>query len=173
MRNIRFGKAIHFTLVVLTNGERLPLEGRNLTCEISDTYGRKQSIPFVVSGSVIQFDFLPNQQRVLGKYIITITEDKGEDTQNIVDIDDVVNLVRLTSDEGGQDNPNIESVTIDLGIANLSCDDLADAVFIGEKVSTLQDDDEVLIRRGRELKKTTASVLRDYTNYGIKVEFKN
>lgn len=52
MRKIRKGKDITIRWAILTQGEPLPLEGRDLLLELRERYQRTE-IPFAVDGNVI------------------------------------------------------------------------------------------------------------------------
>ena len=52
MKKIRIGKDIVLRWTILTNGEAIPLDGRNLKLFIIDCIGNKTEMDFTVSGNI-------------------------------------------------------------------------------------------------------------------------
>ena len=110
MRKIRLYKDIKIQWKVLTNKEAVPLEGRNLTFEIVNRFGRT-AFPFVVDGNLLTADFPGTSQKTLGDYWVTLWENKGESGQSLVDSCAGFTLVSETCLEDDDDNTlNTEAV---------------------------------------------------------------
>lgn len=99
MIKIRKGKDIVFRWSILTNGNALPLSGRNLTLEIITPYGRRIAMNYQTDGNTIIFKFRGTEHTMLGVHGITLWENKGEDGQTAVDISNAFALVRTTEEE--------------------------------------------------------------------------
>ena len=56
MRKIRIGKDIHFTWQILTNGEPIPLDGRDLKLMLKNPLRKNIGLPFSISqGNRLRF----------------------------------------------------------------------------------------------------------------------
>ena len=99
MIKIRKGKDIVFRWSILTNGNALPLSGRNLTLEIITPYGRRIAMNYQTDGNTIIFKFRGTEHTMLGVHGITLWENKDEDGQTAVDISKAFTLVRTTEEE--------------------------------------------------------------------------
>lgn len=99
MIKIRKGKDIVFRWSILTNGNALPLSGRNLTLEIITPYGRRIAMNYQTDGNTIIFKYRGTEQTMLGVHGITLWENKGEEGQTAVDISQAFKLVRTTEEE--------------------------------------------------------------------------
>lgn len=99
MIKIRKGKDIVFSWSILTNGNALPLSGRNLTLEIITPYGRRIAMNYQTDGNTIIFKFRGTKQTMLGVHSITLWENKDKDGQTAVDITNAFKLVRTTEEE--------------------------------------------------------------------------
>lgn len=100
MTKIRIGKNVGIRWRITTNGEDVPLEGRNLTLFIRHPYmQRKQLDMRVVDGNIVAAVFRGVEQHHVGIYTLTLYEDYGLDTQNITDRCDAFELVRCSCEE--------------------------------------------------------------------------
>lgn len=106
MRKIRIGKDIVLRWAILTNGEALSLEGRNLKLFIIDSLNDKIELDFSVSGNNLEAQFKGIQQKRLGTYRLTLWENYQLEKQSVVDYCDVFQLVGSTC----QENDDIEGV---------------------------------------------------------------
>lgn len=106
MRKIRIGKDIVLRWTILTNGEAVPLEGRNLKLFISDNMNAKVELSFTVSGNNLEALFKGVEQKRLGTYRMTLWENYQQENQSVVDYCDVFQLVSTTCEE----NDDIEGV---------------------------------------------------------------
>lgn len=66
MKKIRIGKDIVLRWTILTNGEAIPLDGRNLKLFIIDCIGNKTEMDFTVSGNQVESIFKGIEQKELG-----------------------------------------------------------------------------------------------------------
>nr|DAW20820.1 MAG TPA: hypothetical protein [Caudoviricetes sp.] len=99
MIKIRKGKDIVFRWSILTNGNALPLQGRDLTLEIVNPYGRRTALAYQTDGNTIVFKFRGTEHTMLGVHGITLWENKDEEGQTAVDISKAFELVRTTEEE--------------------------------------------------------------------------
>ena len=103
MRKIRIGKDIRVRWRILTNGEALPLEGRDLRLEMVNRFGRTERSFSMEDDNVVVFTFPGTAQRYLGEHTFTLWENRGKPGQTVVDSCDGVELVKSTCMEGGTD----------------------------------------------------------------------
>ena len=103
MRKIRIYKDLKIKWKVLTNKEAEPLEGRDLTFEIVNKFGRAV-FPFVSEGNVLSATFPGTEQKQLGDYWVTLWENKGKPGQTLVDSCCGFTLVSDTAMEDDDDN---------------------------------------------------------------------
>lgn len=87
----------------MTNKEAEPLEGRDLTFEIVNKFGRAV-FPFVSEGNVLSATFPGTEQKQLGDYWVTLWENKGKPGQTLVDSCCGFTLVSDTAMEDDDDN---------------------------------------------------------------------
>lgn len=119
MRKIRIGKDIEVRWRILTNGEPLPLAGRDLWLEIVNGYGRQGHEFSIEDGNEVVFTFGGLEQRHPGVHTFTLWENRGKAGQTVVDSCDGVELVRSTCMEGG-DGGNVSSETSDLSTESIN-----------------------------------------------------
>ena len=103
MRKIRIYKDLKIKWKVMTNKEAEPLEGRDLTFEIVNKFGRAV-FPFVSEGNVLSATFPGTEQKQLGDYWVTLWENKGKAGQTLVDSCCGFTLVSDTAMEEDDDN---------------------------------------------------------------------
>lgn len=111
MRKIRIGKDIVLKWSILTNGEPISLEGRNLKMFISNVLSGKIEIEFSITSNTIEAVFRGTEQKMLGAYRLTLWENYGEDNQSVVDYCDAFQLVSSTCEENDEVD-GIQSNTI-------------------------------------------------------------
>lgn len=111
MKKIRIGKDIALRWAILTNGEPEPLQGRDLKIIILDPLRRKITITnYETDGHLLSFRFPGTEQKLLGKYSLTMWENFGKADMTAVDACNVFELVSTTCQEPTAD---MESETID------------------------------------------------------------
>lgn len=72
MRKIRKGKDISVRWPILTNGEPLSLDGRDLTLFIKSQYNVAKQLDFSTEDNVVVFTFAGTEQQMLGTYKLTL-----------------------------------------------------------------------------------------------------
>ena len=136
MRKIRIGKDIRVRWRILTNGEALPLEGRDLRLEMVNRFGRTERSFSVEDDNVVVFTFPGTAQRYLGEHTFTVWENRDKPGQTVVDSCDGVELVKSTCMEGGTDGKTATDTsdlsTESLELAASSLDTMDDYYTKGE-----------------------------------------
>jgi hypothetical protein len=85
---------------------------------------------FSVESNIVQFRFKGTEQRMLGKYIVTVWENYGKEGQTAVDFW-AFHLVPDTFSEGGKDDEGVDTETVDIsgtiesGVKGLSAYEVA------------------------------------------------
>lgn len=85
MESIRIGNDISIQWTITHDGIPEPLEGRNIEIELSNIYGKQDVSEYEAVGNTIRFTFLGKEQKHLGKYTLTLYENKGERGMMVVD----------------------------------------------------------------------------------------
>lgn len=118
MKKIRIGKDIAISWHILTKGEAVSLEGRDLTLHLIDPLNRKMQIPFTVEDVLLEAKISGTTQKFLGKYSLTLWENYGKPGQTAVDACNAFELVKTTCMEGGADE-GLDTETVDLGTSSI------------------------------------------------------
>lgn len=118
MKKIRIGKDISIAWRILTNGEAVSLEGRDLTLHLVDPLNRKMQIPFTVEDVLLEAKVSGTTQKFLGKYSLTLWENYGKPGQTAVDACNAFELVKTTCMEGGADE-GLDTEVVDLSTSNI------------------------------------------------------
>ena len=127
MRKIRKGKDISVRWPILTNGEPLSLDGRDLTLFIKSQYNVAKQLDFSTEDNIVVFTFAGTEQQMLGTYKLTLWENYGKAGQTAVDCCDAFTLVPCTceetpGDEGlATETVDLESSSIEVGIGGAPC----------------------------------------------------
>lgn len=100
MEKIRKGKDFIIEWPVLTNGDPVPLAGRDLRLELHAPGNISMEVPFSVNGIDVLVRISPQYQPSLGTYRFTLWENYGKDGQTMVDSCDAFYLVNSTCKEG-------------------------------------------------------------------------
>lgn len=88
MNRIRIGNSVIIRFELTTNGLPLPLEGRDIKVILRDRRGTDMELPFVTEGvNVVLTRFEGYDQKLTGKYIIEVWENKGKPSQAVLDFD--------------------------------------------------------------------------------------
>ena len=119
MKNIRIGKDIRVRWSVLTNKVALSFEGRDLKLECHTPFHTTEEMEFKRSRNVLEFVVPGIGQSRVGKYSFTLWENFGKEGQTAVDCCDAFCLVRTTCDEGGGDDDNLVTESVNLETSNL------------------------------------------------------
>ena len=126
MRKIRKGKDISVRWPILTNGEPLSLDGRDLTLFIKSQYNVAKELDFTTEDNVVVFTFAGTEQQMLGTYKLTLWENYGKAGQTAVDYCDAFTLVPCTCEETPGDDGlatetfDLESSSIEVGIGGVA-----------------------------------------------------
>lgn len=119
MKRIRIGKDIRIRWEITTDGAAIPLEGRDLLVEIKSPFRVVRNIPFSVDGNTLILTYYGTEQKWVGKYSVTLWENKGKQGQNVVDTVNAFELVKTSPEEDDSANGDIQVESIDLGTSNL------------------------------------------------------
>lgn len=123
MAKIRIGKDISVRWSILTNGEAVPLEGRDLKLiqNLPNKSGAIE-IPFTTEENTIVFSHYGKNQTKLGKYTYTLWENYGNINQSVVDSCDGYTLVSTTcmEDDVIEDVSNLETKAITLSTSDMN-----------------------------------------------------
>lgn len=179
MKKIRIGKDIEVRWRILTNGEPLPLAGRDLWLEIVNGYGRQGHEFSIEDGNEVVFTFGGLEQRHPGVHTFTLWENRCKEGQTVVDSCDGVELVRSTCMEGG-DGGNVSSETSDLSTEsiNLSSVNLgtetdsytkeeADRKFQAKSDPALETEDKTVVGAINEVRAEVESAAPAYELNGL------
>ena len=96
MRSIRIGKDLQLEWKILTNGEPLSLEGRDIYLQLIDPRGRALDMDFTVSGNTLSFSYPGVAQKFTGVYRLTVWENHGKERQTVYDNIKAFKLVPTT-----------------------------------------------------------------------------
>lgn len=117
---IRQGKDIILRWKIATNGEALPLEGRNLTLILSTPNGRERVLSYTTEGDTISTRLLGTTLTHLGDYTLTLWENRGKEGQTAVDAVNAFELVKYsTMEDGSSSCGNLETETVNLGVTDM------------------------------------------------------
>lgn len=110
MRRIRFGKDISIRWYILVNGLEQNLSDFNLSIELEDAYGIKTDVTdfTVTDGCYIDFMIYGKDCKNLGKYILTLWVNKGQEGQSVLDHRYAFCLVKFSDQEGNDTDDNLE-----------------------------------------------------------------
>lgn len=130
MRRIRKGKDILVLIRILTNGEQKSLEDRDIKVILVTPLRSRMEMRFSVYSNIVLFRFKGTEQRMLGKYLVTVFENYGKEGQTAVDFE-AFHLVPDTFSEGGEDGEGLDTETVEIsgniesGVKGLSAYELA------------------------------------------------
>lgn len=117
MEKKRIGNDRHVRLAVTRNGRPETLEGKRLTLQLwCDIYTHTVE-DYTVEGNVISFTWYGTDQKKTGKYFITLYENYGEKSQNVVDSRAFVQLVARSFMVHGDDGCGCDMDSPELSLA--------------------------------------------------------
>lgn len=100
MKKVRFGKDLYITWNILTDGEAVSLEGRDLMVRLIQPNGDRTVIDdFEVNGNTILVTIFGKDQKQHGCHTLELWENYGKEGQNVVDVVNAFCLVQHTKDE--------------------------------------------------------------------------
>lgn len=119
MKRIRIGKDIEIHWPILTNGEPVALEGRDLRLFVHLPSHMDIPVDFTTEGNTAIFTISGAMQKSIGVYRLTMWENLQKRGQTAVDYCKAFELVPTTILEGGEDESNLRSETVDLEASSL------------------------------------------------------
>lgn len=108
MEKKRIGNDHRVKVTVTRRGEPENLEGKKLSIFLWSDRDRIQIKDFKIEGNVIEFMWYGDQQRLTGRYNITLYENYGERSQNVVDSQGFIQLMPTSFAEPGICNCSAE-----------------------------------------------------------------
>ena len=131
---IRRGNTIIVKWRILTNGEEMSLEGRDLKVFITSTASRHEVRDVVIEGNVIGFKWEGAEQRHAGRYDVTLYENYGKANQSVVDACNAFTLVdKSCQAKGVVHNSNIDveyvELTSELSVINATLSNVMTVTF--------------------------------------------
>lgn len=119
MKRIRIGKDIEIHWPILTNGEEVALEGRDLKLFVHLPSHMDIPVDFTTEGNTAIFTISGAMQKSIGVYRLTMWENLQKRGQTAVDYCKAFELVPTTLLEGGEDESNLTTETVDLEASSL------------------------------------------------------
>lgn len=119
MKRIRIGKDIEIHWPILTNGEPVALEGRDLKLFVHLPSHMDIPVDFTTEGNTAIFTISGAMQKSIGVYRLTMWENLQKSGQTAVDYCNAFELVPTTCMEGGEDDNNLTTETVDLEASSL------------------------------------------------------
>lgn len=132
-RHIRIGKDLKIRWPILTNGNAVPLEGRDLKLILRTPTSNELPMAFVSSENVAEFTFRGVEQTRVGRYSLTMWENYGKDGQTVVDYCDAFTLVARSCEESDEvlsgasldvETVELEAGTMEIGVPGMSAYEL-------------------------------------------------
>lgn len=119
MKRIRIGKDIEIHWPILTNGEQVALEGRDLRLFVHLPSHMDIPVDFTTEGNTAIFTISGTMQKSIGVYRLTMWENLQKSGQTAVDYCKAFELVPTTLLEGGEDESNLTTETVNLEASSL------------------------------------------------------
>ena len=119
MKRIRIGKDIEIHWPILTNGQQVALEGRDLKLFVHLPSHMDIPVDFTTEGNTAIFTISGTMQKSIGVYRLTMWENLQKSGQTAVDYCKAFELVPTTLLEGGEDESNLITETINLEASSL------------------------------------------------------
>ncbi len=119
MKRIRIGKDIEIHWPILTNGQQVALEGRDLRLFVHLPSHMDIPVDFTTEGNTAIFTISGTMQKSIGVYRLTMWENLQKRGQTAVDYCKAFELVPTTLLEDGEDESNLTTETVDLEASSL------------------------------------------------------
>lgn len=119
MKRIRIGKDIEIHWPILTNGQQVALEGRDLRLFVHLPSHMDIPVDFTTEGNTAIFTISGAMQKSIGVYRLTMWENLQKSGQTAVDYCKAFELVPTTLLEGGEDESNLTTETVNLEASSL------------------------------------------------------
>lgn len=114
MKYIRKGNDISVKWSLYSDAGALSLEGRSIRLFLKNAYGRKELEDYTISGNAILWTFYGKDQKSTGKHSLELIINEGLEGMITTDACDFVELVSCSKPSASEDDPNIETQSIEL-----------------------------------------------------------
>lgn len=92
---VRIGNTVMMRFRLTTNGESLPLDGRDIKVLLRDPRGVASALPYTIEDTcVVCARFEGAEQKTVGKHIIEVWENRGKASQAVIDFDAIELVAR-------------------------------------------------------------------------------
>lgn len=140
MKNIRIGKDIALKWTVTVDGVSRDLSELDLKLFLhNETAGSAVELAFTTQTDVLRAEVLGRDQRNTGVYRLTLWLNKDKIGQSVLDESTAFRLVARTEMEGGVDDNNLETESVELS-GNLTTDGYKDYSELSERVEVLEEE---------------------------------
>lgn len=140
MKNIRIGKDIALKWTVTVDGVSRDLSELDLRLFLhNETAGSAVELAFTTQTDVLRAEVLGRDQRNTGVYRLTLWLNKDKTGQSVLDESTAFRLVARTEMEGGVDDNNLETESVELS-GNLTTDGYKDYSELSERVEALEEE---------------------------------
>lgn len=140
MRRIRIHKDIRVNWNITIDGVSRDLTQQDITIYlVHEVSGQEQQMTFTASGDVVTFEYPGTDHTRTGIYRVTAWLNKNEDGQSVLDNSTAFELVARTEDEGGADDNNLTTETVELS-GNLSTNGYYDISSLVQRVETIEQE---------------------------------
>lgn len=141
MKRIRIGKDIHVSWEVTVDGIHRDLSVLDLSLVLgNELAGTEQSLPFTTDFDKVLAEYPGTAQGNTGVYRLTLWLNKGSEGQSVLDNSDAFQLVSRTEMEGGEDDNNLTTETVELS-GNLEVNPSGDISDLERRVSACERTD--------------------------------
>lgn len=138
MKNIRIGKDIALKWTVTVDGVSRDLSALDLRLFLhNETAGSAVELAFTTNVDVLRAEVLGRDQRNTGVYRLTLWLNKGETGQSVLDESTAFRLVARTEMEGGVDDNNLETESVELS-GNLTTDGYKDYSDLDARITAIE-----------------------------------
>lgn len=114
MKRKRKGNDIKITWTFLQDGLPYIIDKEKSKLLLHTPFGIITISEYSVSENVLTWTFLGKNQKMPGKYSLTLSVNEGEEGMITTDSCDFVHLVNCSCQEGGNDNNNVKTESIEL-----------------------------------------------------------
>lgn len=119
MKKIRIGTDIEIRWPILTNGEPVALNGRDLKLVLHTPIHQKSDLKFTVSDNELTAIYTGTEQRIIGVYNLTLWENYGKQRQTVIDKCEAFELVPWSCIDGKADNNLVVRPVIQLEASDM------------------------------------------------------
>lgn len=119
MRKFRIGTDIEIRWPILTNGEEVTLEERDLKLILTTPLMQKIPMEFSVEGNAVLFVYSGIEQKIVGVYSLTLWENYGKQHQTVVDKCSAFELVPWSCMIDGADDSLIARPVVQLDASDI------------------------------------------------------